>query len=128
MDASQPTSTNEPAVPTAEPVIPPPVTLELGDYASLGEDFINVANALKSGDKQRAHALLKKLSRSIDQAEADDKSDEQLEKDKTDRAYKAQADSAATAKKYRDEIFSRPLPTVPQIPEPVNYDQFFAKR
>lgn len=116
-----------PAPAVSEPTVPAPITLELGDYAHLGEQFVNIADALKSGDKQRAHALLKKLSQAMDKPVDDEPSEAQIEKDKADRALKTQNDSAAAARDYRQRIFSRPLPTKPEIPEAVNYDAFFAK-
>lgn len=101
--------------------------LQLGEYQHLCGDLVAIADALKVGDKQRAHGLLKKFSSLIDKPMEAEKSDEELEKEKLDRAMRSQAESATTSRNYRERVFPRALPTKPEIPEAVNYDTFFSR-
>jgi hypothetical protein len=99
---------------------------ELGDFQHLHDDYVAIGDALKSGDKQRAHSLLKKLSAAIDKP-APEPTEDELERARQDRVFETQKTAADTSRAYRSNAFSRPLLTKPEIPEPVNYDQFFSR-
>jgi hypothetical protein len=113
--------TQAPGAP-AEGASNPTATIE--SLGALQGDYDDLADAIRKGDKQRAHSLLKKLSAAVDKPQVPV---EPAEATKEEQNFHTQQQAAETSRSYRARASTRPLPTAPTIPEPVSYDQYFSR-